>query len=112
MTATLPFARSAAGRRPQTPDVPFAALPLLRRLRDAIWLAARFRAGVRRLEARRDRWGVPRLFFFDRDLQAEWDAVRAAGDGFEREAARRDPAAVAAWESIRDLTDDALTVLS
>ena len=50
MTATLPFARPAAGRPPQAPDVPFAALPLLRRLRDALALAAQFRAGVNNRE--------------------------------------------------------------
>src|SRR4051794_26921045 len=105
MTATLPFARPISGRPPQAPDVPFAALPLLRRLHDALRLAVRFRAGARRLEARRDCWGVPKLFFFDRELQTEWDAVRPAYDGCERESTRRDPADADAWGSIRDLTD-------
>ena len=100
MTATLPFARPAPGRAPAAPDIAFAALPLLRRLRDALRLAARFRDGVRRLEAKRNQWGVPRLFFFDRDLQAEWNAVRP------QERPRDNDAALA------DLADDALTVLS
>lgn len=91
MTPTLPFAPRAPGRPPDAPDIALAALPLLSRLRDALRSSDR--------EAKRDRWGLPRLFFFDRALQAEWDAVRPVD-------------APTADVELLDLIDDVLSVLS
>ena len=48
------------------PDVGFAALPLFRRLRDALAQTARERP---------PRWGVPKLFFFNDALQTEWEQL-------------------------------------
>jgi hypothetical protein len=91
----LPFRAGEANRTAaanRTPDVAFAALPLLRQLRDAFEHAAR-RA---KPEAR---WGVPPLFFFDNEAQAEWEAARPARPARPR-------------PSYADLADDALTLLA
>lgn len=50
------------------PDIAVAALPLFVRLRDELQAVV--------AAARSTRWGVPKLFFFDRALQTEWNAVR------------------------------------
>ncbi len=86
MTALVAPPRLA--RTPATPDLAAAAVPLLRRLRDALAAAT----------PKPDRWGVPALFFFRPDLQREWEAARPA--------ARRLPADVA------ELADDAVSVLA
>ena len=108
MTRTLPAAPPAA------PDVAFAALPLFDRLRDALRGAARFRDHCRR--AGRGRWGVPNLFFFEPDLQLEWEAVRPARDRVPTAViaavSRRDPAGVRACVELAELADDALTILA
>ncbi|HET6572694.1 MAG TPA: hypothetical protein VFG68_03755 [Fimbriiglobus sp.] len=108
MTHTLPAAP------PSAPDVAFAALPLFGRLRDALRAAARFRDRCR--DAGRRRWGVPDLFFFEPDLQLEWNAVRPARDRVPTAViaavSRRDPAAVRACVELAELADDALTVLA
>jgi hypothetical protein len=75
--------RPAAG-----PDVAAAAVPLLRKLRDALAAAL----------PRPDRWGVPRLFFFRPELQEEWEAVR--------------PPARPLDAPTLDLLDDAVSVLA
>ena len=108
MTHTLPAAP------PSAPDVAFAALPLFNRLRDALRDAARFRDQCRR--AGRRRWGVPDLFFFEPDLQVEWEATRPARDRVPTPViaavSRRDPAAARACVELAELADDALTVLA
>ena len=71
------------------PDVAAAAVPLLRRLRDALHAAA----------PTPDRWGVPALFFFRPELQREWAAAKPA-PGRPLDA----PTA--------DLLDDAVSVLA
>ena len=66
------------------PDVAIAALPLLRRVRDALRLAGRFRDRCRALESRSPvaRWGVPTLFFFNANLQREFGtAIVFESDG-------------------------------
>ncbi len=73
---------------PHAPDLAAAAVPLLRRLRDALTAAA----------PTRDRWGVPALFFFRPELQREWEAARPR--------VRPLPADVV------DLADDAVSVLA
>lgn len=87
MTRDTPMSRSLPTRQLEGPDVAFATLPLLRRLRDALTQAIR---------ERRSRWGVPTLFFFHDALQAEWEHVRP----------RPAPSPLA------DLIDDALTVMA
>ena len=108
MTHTLPAAP------PSAPDVAFAALPLFGRLRDALRAAARFRDRCR--DAGRRRWGVPDLFFFEPDLQLEWDAVRPVGNRVPTAViaavSRRDPAAVRGCVELAEMADDALTVLA
>jgi hypothetical protein len=64
----IPF--RAAAKAPlttRTPDVAFHALPLLGQLRDKLEQAAAAHSG-------RNRWGVPRLFFFNKAAQTEWEA--------------------------------------
>jgi hypothetical protein len=108
MTHTLPAAP------PSAPDVAFAALPLFDRLRDALRAAARFRDRCRRADRRR--WGVPDLFFFEPDLQLEWQTARPARGRVPTAViaavSRRDPAAARACVELAELTDDALTVLA
>jgi hypothetical protein len=99
---------------PSAPDVAFAALPLFDRLRDALRAAARFRDLCRRTE--RGRWGVPPLFFFEPDLQLEWDTLRPARDRVPSAViagvSRRDPAAARACVELAALADDVLTILA
>ena len=84
-----PFADVVPAERP---DVAVAALPLLTRLRDGLRAAA---------AAGQDRWGVPKLFFFDRSLQAELNTAR--------EGAADLPSLP---PELNDLIDDARTVLA
>lgn len=84
-----PVAPAAARPAPASPDVAAAAVPLLRRLRDALHAAA----------PHPDRWGVPVLFFFRPGLQQEYEAARPP-------ARRRLPA------DALDLVDDAVTLLA
>jgi hypothetical protein len=110
----LPFRAGETDRTAhagRSPDVAFAALPLLRRLRDAFELAGR-RAKPK------SRWGVPPLFFFDKQVQAEWNGVRSLrereGPGVsglvygkgtpDRSRSER--------TTFSDLADDALTLLA
>ena len=81
---------SAPPRPPAAPapDVAAAAVPLLRRLRDALAAAA----------PKPDRWGVPALFFFRPELQREWEAATPPARPLD---------AVTA-----DLVDDAVSVLA
>jgi hypothetical protein len=113
----IPFRAAPPGRTASTPDIAFAALPLLHKLRDLLAAAAPFRDACRRAEQRKvGRWGVPPLFFFDKAARAEWEADRPAGhrfpDPYAVPVARRYPAAAKAWADLRDLTDDALTLLA
>jgi hypothetical protein len=110
MIHTLPFAAPSSA-----PDVPFASIPLFVRLRDTLRAAARFRDRCRAADTRR-RWGVPKLFFFDPDLQLEWQTVRLPADQVPgaviAAAARRDPADARACVELVELIDDTLTVLA
>ena len=117
--ATLPFARPAAPARDFAPhalrDVTVAALPLLHQLRDALRAALRYRDRRRLLlaAAPESRWGVPALFYFDAQLQADLERRRPVeSDRAADQAARQDPAGAAAWHGLVDLLDDALTVLT
>ena len=100
------------------PDVAIAALPLLRRVRDALRLAGRFRDRCRALETRSPvaRWGVPTLFFFNADLQREWESVRQTPakfpEPFAKVVAKTDPIAAKAWADLPGLLDDVLCVLT
>ncbi len=118
-TATLPFSRPANPARDSAPralrDVAVAALPLLHQLRDALRAALRFRDRRRLLlaAAPESRWGVPALFYFDAQLQADLERRRPAeSDRAADQAARQDPAGAAAWHALVDLLDDALCVLT
>ncbi|OWK41584.1 hypothetical protein [Fimbriiglobus ruber] len=117
MPDTLPFVAARAstvGTSREWPDVAAAALQLLARLRDAVHTAVKFRDTARALEDRSParRWGVPPLFFFDPRAQAEWSDARPGAEPFTADAARRDPAGAAAWAAVRELSDDALSILS
>ncbi len=118
-TATLPFARPATPARDPAPralrDVAVAALPLLHQLRDTLRAALRFRDRRRLLlaAAPESRWGVPALFYFDAQLQADLERRRPAEvDRAADQAARQDPAGAAAWHALVDLLDDAQSVLT
>src|SRR4051794_30712417 len=92
----LPF-RATGEQQPvhadRSPDVAFAALPLLRQLRDELERAAR--------RARAEtRWGVPPLFFFDKEAQAEWTVARGVAPVMPRAAV------------LAELADDALMLLA
>src|SRR5262245_3962290 len=89
----------------------FAALPLLRRLAEALPRAARFRNACR---AAACRWDVPPLFFFNRQLQTEWESVRpaATADPVSAKVAGRLPDAAAAWAVLPELLAQATARLS
>lgn len=95
MTRDTPMSTTFPSRQPvaEYPDIGYAALPLFRRLRDALAAA---RTQLER--ERRSRWGVPSLFFFNDTLQAEWEHVRGN---------LRSPPT-----PLGDLIDDALTVMA
>ena len=125
ITDTIPFPTTLPRTsRPQNlpelyrPEVAIAALPLLRRVRDALRLAVRFRDRCRLLESRSHakRWGVPTLFFFNAAQQWEWESVRQAPvnfpEPFAKTVAKSDPIAAQAWAELPDLLDDVLCVLT
>ena len=81
MPTILEFPTRRANRVPtRTPDLAFATLPLLNRLRDALAKAAAAldeqRKSGERATRKQRAWGVPKLFFFDRAAQAELVACR------------------------------------
>lgn len=90
----------------ETPDPAVAALPVFRRLRDALTTAARFRDACRKKEAAARRWGEPAVFFFHTRLPLT-SSRPTFPDPYSHEAARRDAEAAAAWHALPDLLDDA-----
>lgn len=97
------------------PDPAFASLGLFRQLQSTGTEAVRFLDACRRWERRR-RWGVPPLFFMVPKVQAEYAAIRptrvAFPEPFAIPVARKFPREATAWASLRELTDDTLTILA
>jgi hypothetical protein len=109
---SLPFrpAGRSAENRPPGPDAAFAALPLFRKLADALPRAARFRNACRAAEARSSgRWDVPPLFFFHRPHQSEWESIRPVPDANPvlPKVAAKYPDAAAAWAILHELLAEA-----
>ena len=106
-----PFTRPASPpARPKAPDLAFAALALLTRLRDALRLSADLMIACRREEAtaaRRTR-GEPKLFFFDQPRPAP---AAKFPEPYLARVTPRMPAAARAWADLPHLLDDALTAL-
>lgn len=102
---------SAASKQP---DLARLARPFLDRLRDALADSARFVSANR--QAARRAWGVPPLFFFDRAVQAAWDADRPVprrSAPFNQDGrSQRMSEELAAWGRLPTLLDDALSLLS
>lgn len=115
----LPFPTPDRHLAGDSADIAFAALPLLRKLSATLTDAGQFLAECRKVEERATRksrrWGVPSLFFFDKRLQKEWEAIRPVSPTFPEpyssEVAKRYPALAAAWTILPDLLTDSLTVL-
>ena len=104
--STLLFPSALARRRP---DPAYHALGLFTRLRAALRAAGVLLAECRQRHARtRGRWGVPRLFFFHHPAPAE----PAFPEPYLGELADTLPAETLAWNTLPDLLDDALTVLT
>src|SRR5205823_3011729 len=97
----LTFTAATDRATPRGPDLAFATLPLLNRLRDALSASAGGLAGRRSAERRRPQWGVPKLFFFHKPAQAEYVGARSEAAPVHSEAELR----------LIDLLDDALMVL-
>ena len=115
----LPFTNPQRSSDLGSADVVYATLPLLRRLSKTLTEASRFIAECRILEERTTRkqraWGVPPLFFFNKQLQEEWAAIRPDPlifpEPYTKTVARRHPGAAAAWTILPDLLTDALTMI-
>jgi hypothetical protein len=115
MRDVIPFRAGDRSAARHPPDVAVAALPLLRTLRETLERAAVFWTDCRTGE-RKNRWGVPPLFFFDKHAQAEWAAVRPKEPQFPDLSAiyigARMQTGAKAWTDAQDLVDDALTLLA
>jgi len=82
MPAILEFpAAATATRRPHSPDLTFETLSLWKRLRQMLGEAAEAWRDYRRIEVRATRkqrtWGVPKLHFFHKPAQAEFERTQA-----------------------------------
>lgn len=104
-----PFAPPAPQRHGS--DFGYAAVEFLTRLTDTLRAATPFRDACKKQAAKQSRWGVPRLFFFDR----RHDPVPPPPvfpDPYALPTARKNLNSAAAWANLSDLCDDAQVLLA
>jgi hypothetical protein len=111
MPAILEFPPTRTAREQSyAPDLAFATLPLLNRLRDALAKAVtaldEYRIVKERSTRKQRMWGVPKLFFFHKPAQIELLAGRASG-GSPHEAP-----SLANDSALSDLLEDAHLLLA
>jgi len=95
MPNILAFPPSRTERAKSTaPDLAFATLPLLNKLRDALATAAKSLDRARKIRT----WGVPKLFFFNAAAQAEYEQQK--------------PTRRVGWDELTDLLVDTLLLMA
>ena len=105
--------------QPQVPrravDLGYASLVLITRLRDSLLGAVRLLDRCRQMADKAARGSATPLFFFDRTLQAEWQAAQRKRPQFPEPfltaVASQYPAEVLAWRSLPELLDDVHTLM-